>query len=295
MKSAILDTFHYFDIFNYPLTNMEVQKFVQHSASLEEIDNCLQQLVENNTIYQHDSFYGLNGDNSNADERIVLNQRAKKILPTGYRNGKLIMKFPFIKQVYISGSLSKGVYQEDDDIDYFLISSKNRIWISKFFLKLYKFIFLKNSYKEFCINYFISEDQLEIKEKNLYTATEIVTLLPIMESRAFSKMYAENHWVKDYFPNYELPQFLDDNSVRKPFLTKMVEFCFVGFIGNMADSMILKVNNYRTNRKYKKDKSNADFDLMFRSSKSESKQHPQNSQTRILSLLEKKKVSKQYM
>ena len=89
----------------------------------------------------------------------------------------------------ISGSLSKGYYDDDGDIDFFIITSPKRLWIARTFLILYKKIFLLNSRKYFCVNYFISSNALEIEEKNIFTATELTTLLPMFGNGSFHKFY----------------------------------------------------------------------------------------------------------
>ena len=95
------------------------------------------------------------------------------------RNARLIFHFPFTRAIMISGSLSKNYADEASDVDYFIIVKPGRLWIARTLLIIYKRIFLMNSKKYFCVNYFIDEDHLEIEEKNLFTAVELTTLIPI--------------------------------------------------------------------------------------------------------------------
>jgi hypothetical protein len=74
---------------------------------------------------------------------------------------------------------------------------------------MYKRLFLKGSHKHFCVNYFIDEDHLEIEEKNLFTATELATVLPLYGSQQYTKLIKTNRWLKSFFPNY-VPRRLDD-------------------------------------------------------------------------------------
>ena len=43
----------------------------------------------------------------------------------------IIAAFPFVRAVGISGSLSKQYADENSDIDYFIITAANRLWIAK--------------------------------------------------------------------------------------------------------------------------------------------------------------------
>ena len=44
--------------------------------------------------------------------------------------------------------------------------------------------------KNFCINYFVDSENLEIQEKNIFTATELVTLLPTFGREMYENLYA---------------------------------------------------------------------------------------------------------
>ena len=61
--------------------------------------------------------------------------------------------------------------------------------------------FLVNKQHLFCMNYFIDEQGLEIVEKNIYTAIEVATLIPLEGDVAFAKFYQANTWLRQYLPN----------------------------------------------------------------------------------------------
>ncbi len=130
------------------------------------------------------------------------NELAEKRLKTAKRVSGLISRFPFIRGILLSGSISKGFMEEDSDIDYFIITHPNRVWFSRLMLMLFKKLFFFNSKKIFCINYFVDSEKLEIEEKNIFTATEIVTLLPTYGKKIYDEFYEKNYWVKEFYPNY---------------------------------------------------------------------------------------------
>ena len=73
-------------------------------------------------------------------------------MPKAIKRAKFISKFPYIENVSISGALSKNYYNNDGDIDFFLITQPNRLWIARTLLIIYKKMFLLNSRKYFCVN-----------------------------------------------------------------------------------------------------------------------------------------------
>ena len=149
-----LKTILYFYLFSYPLTLEEIHSYTTH----ENIDNTLEelnQLVEQNIITKIDDFYIYNNDYDSITKRLRGNVEAEKIMKVASIKARFIAKFPYVKAVGISGSLSKGYFDEKSDIDFFVITQPNKLWISRTLLILYKKIFLLNSRKYFCINYFI--------------------------------------------------------------------------------------------------------------------------------------------
>lgn len=282
LRSSILKTLAYYEIFQHPLNRQELFKFnEQKKLSDKDFDLALSQLVDTNKVYSNGEFYSLSEDANRFQIRKELNAFAKKVMPRALEKGKLILTFPFIKHVFISGSLSKGVFNPEDDFDFFIITTQNRIWLAKFYLKCYKFFFLKNSFKEFCINYFMSEKKLEIPEKNIYTATELATMIPIVKHKEINGIYHSNKWAEEYFPNMKMGFTDKEQSIEKPRWSKITEFVFSGFVGDKTDSVIMRFNKFRNKKKYKKD-NKKHFDLMFKSTKEESKQHIENNQVKVL-------------
>jgi predicted nucleotidyltransferase len=230
-----LKTILYFSIFRYPLNIDEIHSYTNHN-DLSETKDELNQLIERKIVIDIDGFYVYGNDLESVTKRLKGNIQAKKAMIIAKQRAKFISKFPFVKAVGISGSLSKGYYDEDSDIDFFVITKDSKLWICRTLLMLYKKLFLLNSRKYFCINYFISESQLEIQEKNRFTATELKTLIPLEGKTIFEDFYKNNNWINDYFSNFE-PNTETVNSSDKTYFTAFLEFLMNNKVGNGVDSL----------------------------------------------------------
>ena len=183
VDEQILRTLLYFDIFNYPLKSEEVFKFLGIPALDKSIvASRLSSLTDQKIIFQFDELFSLKNDKALIDRRLKGNKEADKYLILAQKKANFISKFPFVRAVLASGSLSKGYMDEGSDLDFFIITAPKRLWIARTLLVLYKRVFLANSHKHFCVNYFIDEKHLEIEEKNLFTATELATVIPLYGS-----------------------------------------------------------------------------------------------------------------
>ena len=104
----------------------------------------------------------------------------------------IIKRFPFVRGIFISGSLAKWNVSTQTDIDFFIITKRGRLWLTRSALIAFKKFFLLNSKKFFCLNYFITDDHLEIEDRNIFTAIEIASVKPIFNLELYLKFLEAN-------------------------------------------------------------------------------------------------------
>lgn len=296
VKQDILATLTYFDIFDYPLTQTEIAQFLKTTYSHNELVECLQSLTAENWVYRFDEFYSLQDNHSLTARRRNGNTKARTMLKTAEKIAAFLSAFPFVKGVAVSGSLSKNFADENSDIDFFIITEKNKLWLARTFMHCFKklTIFLKKE-DLFCMNYYIDEEMLEIKEKNIYTATEIATLLPLRGIQIFNHFFEQNRWSKNFLPNHSLRiSYVEE--ARNPLLKRSIELLFRNPIGNLFGFILMKTTIQRWNKKTRSGKLNKRGIVMgMDGNKHYAKPDPSNFQKRFMELYEKKIVNLFYL
>jgi hypothetical protein len=284
---TLLKPLLYFSLFRYPLTEEEIYAFSE-AKNRVQFKNELDALTKDNIIYKIDGFYLCENNKELVERRLLGNKKAKEIHKKATKVSRFISKFPYVEGVGISGSLSKGYYDDDGDFDFFIITTPNRLWIARTLLILYKKIFLLNSRKYFCVNYFISSNSLEIDEKNRFTATELVTLLPMFGNGSFHEFYKQNKWANSFLPNKNISENIGNlHPVKKPFISTVSEKILNTKLGNIIDNFFLRITYKKWKLKFK----NLDedqFKVALKSSKNVSKHHPLNFQNQVIVRLNKK-------
>lgn len=278
-----LKTILYFSIFKYPLTRAEIFKFTD-TPSIKHVDTELNLLLERGIIFKFQEFYTPENNPKLVTRRLNGNAMAEGILPKAFKMAKRIAKFPYVESVSLSGALSKGYYDNDGDVDFFIITTPNRLWVARTLLVLYKKIFLLNSKKYFCVNYFISTNHLKISEQNRFTATELVTLVPVYGKKTFQCFIDENQWAYSYFPNIEPIDFSKINDTNKSFFSKAIELACNTSIGNYFDSFFRQITLKKWHSKFG-NLASEDFKVAMKSTKHVSKHHPQNFQKKVIDRL----------
>lgn len=181
---------------------------------------------------------------------------AVKQLSIAKKVARILSHFPYVQSIAVSGSLSKHFADEKTDIDFFIVTSANRLWIARTIMHLLKkFSYIVSKQHWFCMNYYVDEHGLEIPEKNIFTAMEIVTLMPMQGITHFKNFIAANTWVNNYFPAHPVLA-LDTPEIKRGLLRKCVEKVFSARLGDIADQWLMKISNSRWEKKARQGKVN---------------------------------------
>lgn len=282
LGEQVIKTLLYFDIFNYPLKADEVYNFLRiHNTSETSVVLCLNSLAERNQIFRFGDFYSLQGDERIIHRRIQGNKKADKFLKVAKTKARFIARFPFVRAVMASGSLSKGYMDEKSDLDFFIVTESKRLWIARTLLVLYKRIFLFNSHNRFCVNYFIDTAHLEIEDKNLFTATELATLIPLYNISCYSALQSSNLWVREFLPNFMKKSIGEKEKAHSRFPGKIIEWLLKPIAPGM-DNFFMRMTLRRWKKVYGEEYGEKDFNVAFKTKKHVSKNHPRHYQKKIL-------------
>ena len=286
LTTSAIRTLLYFDIFNHPLSESEIRNLIQFDLKNEiELSEVLNELTDAQRIYFHDGYYSISASAFNVKRRLAGEKVAKTMVSRMKKFSSIIASFPFVKAVTISGSLSKNFMDKNSDIDYFIVTARNRLWLARTLLVLYKKLFLLNSKKNFCVNYFVSEDHLAIPDKNIFTATEVCFLIPVYKYDVYLNFMNNNIWSKTFYPNFPLRSEFYIVSEKFPRLKVFFEKLFSSSFGEYLDDYFFKATLRHWKNKFK-DFDPATFDLRMRTRKNVSKHHPGGFQEKVLKELD---------
>lgn len=283
IKENILATLAYFDLFNYPLTSTETYSFLKSSCDPQGFDEAIKCLVNDGQVYQFDQLYTLKDDRSLTTRRYRGNEKAAQLIRIAGRISNFLIRFPYVRGIAISGSLSKNFADENSDIDLFVITAANRVWIARTLMHAFKKItFLVNKQDYFCMNYYVDEQQLEIVEKTTYTAIEIVTLIPLQGDHVFAQFCGANIWTQHYLPNKNM-NLSTARPVTAPFFKMIIEKALNNKLGDAIDNVLMKITAGRWRKKTILKKRNSKGSIMgMDASKHYAKPDPKNFQNKLL-------------
>jgi len=216
LKTAIIKTLAYSNLFNFPLIKNELwQRLIikaSHPPQKPDFNSALEGLLKNGLVEKDKAWFFLKGRR----KICRLRQRSKKISQEKKSRLKKttgwLKRIPTIKMVALTGALAMDNAVEDDDLDLLIITSANRLWSTRILLiGLTEFLGMRRRPKQketkdkICLNMFLDTTALEIarNKRNLYTAYQVIQIKPIINiDFAYERFLLENHhWIKRYLPN----------------------------------------------------------------------------------------------
>lgn len=216
MEKAILRTLAYADVFDYPLTSGELYRFliVDKNDSYSDFRRALTRIKTN------DKRINTNGEYSFLQGRkeIVAVRKQRKAwsaskLKLAEKVAGILRLIPWVKLIGITGALAMNNSKKDDDLDLLIVTSKNRLWLTRLFS-----VFLveligkrrrpgdKKVKDKICLNMLLDESHLAIpeKERDLFSAHEVCQMKPLWEKeRTYQKFLKANQWSQKFLPNWK--------------------------------------------------------------------------------------------
>lgn len=211
LAEVILRTLAFFDAQDMPLTLMEVRNYLIQAdgEELRRIEETLQGELAGAVGFVG-GFYFLRGREELPDLR---RQRYRTSL-IRFRRARFFLRglryMPYVRAIAISGSQALLQSSRKSDIDLLLIAAPQRIWLCRLLVSLYFQILGVRRHSEkienrFCLNHYVSAGRPIEEDKNLYTAVEYASLIPMLGAPALQDFYARNGWIRDFLPMAEPP------------------------------------------------------------------------------------------
>lgn len=282
VEREILDLLRYFSLFRHPLTEAELYRLLPDGISETATRYALRKMEITGTLHHVEDFYLLPADDTQIiQKRLIGEAMAAHLLPKAIQAGRFIGKFPFVKFVGISGSLSKHYADDHTDFDFFIITANNTLWICRTLLHLVKKLsFLVGRQHWLCMNYFVDEHHLCLEEQNIYTRIELSTLIPVHNESVYKTFLLRNQ--RNLTNIQHLAVDFEGALAYSPAGKDKLHLHW-----KPLNLLLMRLTDWKWRRKWKrKGYPMEDYDTAFKTTPYVSKNHPKNYQKKILAQLQ---------
>ena len=199
---AIARSVVYASLFDYPLTLAQLRQTLIESAQtpsqiLATYDRSdeLQDLVD-----YRDGFFFPRGRYDLVGERRRREARSRQFLARYRPLLAIICGLPYVRMVALSGSIAHLNLDGSGDLDLFIVTRGRHVWSITVAVVLLAKLLRKR--RLLCANFVIADDRLALEQQDLFTASQIIHLKPLVGSDVYQRILADNPFVKRFYPNF---------------------------------------------------------------------------------------------
>lgn len=218
LSKIILQTLSYSDIFDYPITKLQVWKYLhatdKNRITQFQVNNALNSLIADKKVVTDGTYYCLPKRKHLIVQRKEKEAVSKKKMEIAKNVANILSLIPSVLVIGVSGSVAMQNATKEDDIDFFIITHKNTVWITRLCIMLLLQIMGKRRKRQekhardkICVNMMIDETALSfsVNRHDFYTAHEIAQLqLLVSKKDMYNKFIRANTWVHNFLPNTSL-------------------------------------------------------------------------------------------
>lgn len=237
LNKNILATIVYYNGLNYPLTAFEVWKnlirtdYYDNNQPMQiKLAEIIKQLRDDNLktyIDNQNGFYFLKGQRHLVEKRIKNNKISVGKINKLVSIAKWLRFIPFIKMIGMTGALSMKNANVKSDLDIFLVFKNGKIWTGRTLATLFLHIIGKRRHHKkiidrVCLNFFVTDDSLEVITKDLFSASEYMFLFPLYGRETYERFQIKNQWIKSMKPNYALCEVPPLKTLEDSYVSKII-------------------------------------------------------------------------
>lgn len=274
--SSVLRMVLYFDVFAHPLRRSELERFVCPGEPARVAEAC-SALAREGHVETHEAWVSAPGRMATLPARKERARWAEAAWPKAQQAARLLARLPHVEGLFVTGGLSKNSAKPGDDIDFLVLTAPGRVWTLKTFLQVLRRP-LPSAWRErLCTNYLVSTDSLLLDDRNLFTAVELATAVPVFGRKACVAFLEANAWASAFVPGLSWSvaraQALELHPVRPSTPPSA--------LGRAAEQLGLSAWNAYWNHKYRW-LSSADRDQRFKRTPERATNHLHDFQSYVL-------------
>jgi len=234
----------YFDIFDYPLTSLEIWQLLPIRCSYDQVLATL----PSSPATMNNGFYCLYG----REEIIITRQQRYNIADRKFKKAlrlsRLFALLPWIKLIALVNLIGQHNLKAQGDIDLFIVTNQNRLWLTRLlcvgFLKLLRLRPTpQHNTDTICLSFLIDDSNLNLEPFLLQQATDnrdryftywLANLHPLYNrNQTYDQLIIANNWLRHYLPNWQ-PKVLNHKRQFNKKATTDQPWAGLNYLDNLA-------------------------------------------------------------
>lgn len=202
LASSVLGALVYADLFDAPLSLVDIHRYqIASHYSLDEIAAVLNSETGLLASVSSDgTYYCLKGREAVFATRQERAKASERVWKRARLYSRWLRRLPFVRMVAVTGALAVNNVNGRHDIDLLVIARPGRVWLCRrgliFCVRLGRLV-----RDDLCPNYILSEESLELSQRDFFTAHELAQMVPVFGQSIYGRMQRANAWAATYLPS----------------------------------------------------------------------------------------------
>lgn len=236
---AVLLTLAYSDVFDYALSEAEIERNLVAEATRDQVADALARLIPDRVERADGGLLTLSGRTAIAPLRARRRDTSAPAWRQARRFGRVLARVPFVRMLAVCGSVAVDNAGEDGDVDLFIVTAPGRLWLVQAATMVLRRL-APTGDMTICPNYLLAEDDLAVEPRNLFTAHEVTQTVPLFGGDVFARFRAENAWTADFLPQAIVDCDAPPRPAPGPF-SRFFERLLGGRLGDLLDAAVHRV------------------------------------------------------
>jgi hypothetical protein len=201
---AIARSVLFASLFDYPLTVAQLrQTLIESSLTPSEIElvyarsESLQEMIEH-----RQGFFFPRDRRDLVCERRQREARSRVFLDRHRRLLSVICALPYVEMVALSGSIAHLNLDGAGDLDLFIVTRGRHVWSVTVAVVLLAKLLRRRPTT--CANFVLADSALALDQQDLFSASQIIHLKPLVGGEMYRRFVAANPFVSRFYPNFRV-------------------------------------------------------------------------------------------
>lgn len=203
-QRSVLKTLAYFDMFDYPLTEQELGRFLYKDSDPPASQHSWE-------ARRAGGFFFLPGREEIVEKRKMGQKLFAEKIKIAQKAMRKILWVPFVRAVFVCNTSTGVGTKEGSDIDVFIIVRHGRLWLARILVTLTLGLFRLRRTKtkiknKICLSFYVTDNNLNLSkiaiENDIYLMYWLALLIPIYDPDNLGKsLWRANVWAEKYLPS----------------------------------------------------------------------------------------------
>jgi len=218
LKKSVLLALIYHKALDTPLSLIQLDRYLLSKESIKnfslmDLKKALHFWKEKEFVDEQKGLHQISDNSSFWQTYVQQEKNSQRKIRGALRTIKYLSFIPYLRSLFICGSVARKTCKYDSDIDFLILTKKNRVWTVRLLLTVTSILLGRKTRDEFsrdnkfCLNHYRARGSylLEKNMQDIYSASEYSHMLNVFSDGNEQNVFFKKNmkWMKKILPQFD--------------------------------------------------------------------------------------------